>query len=63
MSDLLRDIEQVDYIVRQLQKIESKMQVGHFIPAYRELCRMVGYFLKVKQDILRENVDGKNNVK
>lgn len=55
MSKLLENVEEVDFLIRQLQKIESKMQVGHFIPAYREVCRIISYLIKAKQDIIKNN--------
>ena len=55
MANLLRDVEELDYLIRQLQKIESKLIVGHFIPAYRGICQLLDYSTKAKQDLIKNN--------
>lgn len=54
MKNLLSDINQVDGIIRELQKIESKLLSGQFIRAYRDVCKILAVFQNHRQEILKE---------
>jgi len=52
MKTLLEDVESVDQIIRDLHKLDSKLQAGQFIAAYRDVNRMIAFFEQVKKNII-----------
>ena len=61
MKSPLENINEVDEIIRQLQKMDSKMNAGQFIGAYRECNRLLAFFIKVKQGLLAAELAKKKN--
>jgi hypothetical protein len=49
----LNDINEVDSLLRELNKIKSKMNMGQFIPAWRDLGRVITMTEKIKEDLLK----------
>lgn len=41
--------------IRQLHKIDSKLDAGQVIRAYREIGKLISLFEKSKQDIIRDS--------
>ena len=54
MKSLLDNVNELDFLIRQHHKIESKMQSGQFLGAHRELCRVMAYLQKAKQDLIAD---------
>jgi len=61
MKSLLNDIEQLDYMIRQLYKMSSKMQAGHWIDAWRDNGRLIATLEKNKSQLLEMGVGGESN--
>jgi len=55
MQTLLEQIEPVDYLIRQLHKIDSKLQVGQFIAAHREVCRLIAMFENHRKELIKDD--------
>jgi len=60
MKSLLEQVNEVDDLVRQLRKMESKMNAGQFIQAWRECRRLIAAFEKAKQDLIAGEARDKN---
>jgi len=52
MKSLLEQVDEVDYLIRQLCKIDSKMHAGQFIDAWRENRRIIAALEKTKRDLI-----------
>ena len=52
MQSPLEQVTQLEYFVRQLMKVDSKMNAGQFIAAYRENRRIIAELEKVKSEII-----------
>jgi len=52
MKSFLEQVNEVDSLIRQLHKMESKMNAGQFIQAWRECRRLIALFERVKQDLI-----------
>lgn len=64
MKSILEEVEDINSILRQLHKLDSKMQSGQFIGAYRDLHRIIAFFeLAKKNAIDNESVSVKDNFK
>ena len=65
MNNLISNVNFVDDVIRELQKMESKLLSGQFIRAYRDCCSLIAIFQRHKQEILREvdKSQGGKNVK
>lgn len=48
----MEQVEVLDDIIRQLHKIDSKMLSGQFIPAYRDIRRVLAFFEQQKNNLL-----------
>ena len=55
MKNPLEQVNQLEYFIRQLVKVDSKMNAGQFIAAYRENRRIIAELEKIKLDIIAEN--------
>lgn len=49
------DKKMIDDLIRSLQKIDSKLQAGQFIAAYREVRRLIAFLEKVKNESPEQN--------
>ena len=52
MNNILKDVKIIDDVIRQLTKIDSKMQVGQFIGADRDVKRLISFFEQHKVNII-----------
>lgn len=52
---LLTDVKQIDFLIRQLQKIESKLRAGQIIDAWRELTRVLALLQKSKDALFQDS--------
>ena len=57
MKSLLEQVNSLDYLIRQLEKMESKMNAGQFIQAWRECQRITAELKKNKQDLIQNSDD------
>ena len=55
MKSLLEQVSEIDVLIRQLEKMESKMRSGAIIDAWRECNRIISVLNKAKRDILAES--------
>lgn len=49
---LLQDVNGLDYVTSQLQKIASRIRAGENVDAWREINGLIAYIGRVKQDLL-----------
>jgi len=54
MKTLLEQVTELDKLIRQLQKMLSRMQAGQFIDAYRECHSLIGSLMKNRTDLIGE---------
>jgi len=59
MNSLLNDINDLDEIIRQMQKMESKMRSGQFIDAWRDCNRIISSLMRNRQDIIKNRAGDK----
>ena len=61
MKSLLHDVNELDYFIRQLQKLACRIRSGENVDAWRECNGLIAYVTKAKQDLIiqAENKDGK----
>jgi hypothetical protein len=50
-NNLENDVEFLDYIIRQLKKIDSRIFSGQIILAFRETRRLIAFLENQKQSI------------
>jgi len=55
MKSLLEQVDALDDLIRQLQKMESKMRSGQLIDAWREVNRIMAALQKNKQDLIKNS--------
>ena len=53
MKGLLENVKEIDYLLRNMQKMESKMKVGQWIDAWRECNRIMAYLDSKKQELIK----------
>jgi hypothetical protein len=51
---LLKEVTEIDNLLRQLQKMESKLRSGQIIDAWRELCRIMALLNTLKENLIKE---------
>ena len=54
MNNLLNNVTAFDNLIRELEKINSKMENGHFILAYGDSNRILSRLQQVRKEILEE---------
>lgn len=56
MSDVnsLLQIEEIEVLLRQLHKIDSKMLSGQFIIAFREINSIIAYLERAKKSVVEK---------
>jgi len=55
MSSPLTQIDELGNLIRQLHKIDSKLQAGQFIAAYRENRRIIAELESCKSKLIEES--------
>lgn len=65
MRSILEQVNELDTLIHQLSKMESLMQSGKWIDAWRECCRLIAAIKRAKSDYLAHNIaqEAKNNEK
>lgn len=53
MINPIETINDIEEIIRAFHKIESKMLAGQFIPAYRDIKRLMAFFEDRKKAIIK----------
>ena len=53
---ILNQVDELDKLIHQLQKMESQMQSGRWLDAYRGCCRLISAFNKAKSDIISSGI-------
>ena len=54
MKSLLNEVNELDYLIRQLQKLASRIRSGEIVDAWRECNGLIAYVNKAKQDLIKE---------
>jgi cell fate (sporulation/competence/biofilm development) regulator YlbF (YheA/YmcA/DUF963 family) len=54
MKSLLDNVNELDVIIRQLEKMESRMRSGQWIDAWRECNRLLAAINRAKQDLIKK---------
>ena len=54
MKSLLEQVKELDRIIRQLQKLSSRMKVGQVVDAHRECNNLIGGLMRNREDIINE---------
>jgi hypothetical protein len=52
MKSLMEKVEQLDILIRELQKMESRMRAGQWIDAWRENNRIIAYLEREKKNVI-----------
>jgi cell fate (sporulation/competence/biofilm development) regulator YlbF (YheA/YmcA/DUF963 family) len=55
MKTPLDQIQDLEELIRQMHKIDSKLDAGHIIRAYRENGKIIAYLERVKANIVSES--------
>lgn len=59
MSTPLQDLSEIEFLIRQLYKIDTKLESGKFIQAYRENRRVIARLEGHRKNIIEKD---KNNI-
>jgi len=59
MQSLLEQVEGLDFLIRQLRKIVSKLEMGQEVPAFRECNRMLAALERNKRELLEGDSNDK----
>lgn len=62
MKSLLENVDELDELIRLMQRIESRMRTGQFIDAWREGCKVQARLNEAKR-VLIKSVEEEKNVK
>ena len=54
MNNIIRDIKKIDEILRELNRINNKLEDGKIIPAYRDLNRLRAFFEQYRMSLIEE---------
>jgi len=63
MRSPLEQVNELDDLIRQLHKMESKMRVGQWIDAWREVNRIISYLARKKEDVMKAELSQKETQK
>jgi len=55
MKNLLDDVNELDTLIRQLQKLASRIRSGEIVDAWRECNGLIAHVTKAKQDLIRNS--------
>jgi head-tail adaptor len=53
MKSLLEQVNGLDSLHRQLQKMESRMRSGQFIDAWKDCTRLIAIIDRAKSDLIK----------
>ena len=57
MKSLLDDVNELDFLIRQLNKLSSRIRSGECVDGYRECNGLIAYVTKAKQDLIKSSVN------
>jgi len=60
MKSLLDNVIELDDLIRQLHKMESRLRSGQVIDAHRECCRLIAYFNATKKNLIKSETEKSN---
>ena len=60
MKNLLESVTELDDLIRQLHKMESRLRSGQIIDAHRECCRLIAYFDTAKKNLIKYETENGN---
>lgn len=60
MNSPLQQIDELSEVIRQLHKIDSKLQAGQFIAAWRDNRKLIADLEKNKSDFIRQEISSKH---
>ncbi len=63
MGNLLKDVNELDYIIRQLQKLSSRIRSGENVDAWRECNSLIAHVTRSKEELLGNSVPKCENCK
>jgi len=55
MKSLLDDVNELDFLIRQLSKLASRIRSGEIVDAWRECNGLISYVNRVKQDLIKNS--------
>ena len=58
MRNLLQNVNELDYLIRQLQKLASRIRSGENVDGWRECNGLISYVMKVKEDLIKSAETG-----
>lgn len=54
MKSLLQNVNELDYVIRQLQKLSSRIRSGENVDAWRECNSLIAYVTKNKEELISD---------
>ena len=58
MKNLLENVNELDHLIRQLQKLASRIRSGENVDGWRECNGLIAHVTKAKQDLIKEQTEG-----
>ena len=55
MKSPIEQVDELDNIIGQLQKIEGRLYAGQFIQVYIDVGSLLAYFKEAKKQIIKED--------
>jgi hypothetical protein len=59
MKSLLESVNELDYLIRQLQKLASRIRSGENVDGWRECNGLIAHVSKAKEDLLKDKDNDK----
>jgi len=63
MKSLLEQVKKLDQVIRQLQKLSSRMKAGQIVDAYRECNNLIGSLMQDRENLIKSADSGEENEK
>ena len=60
---LLKNVKDLDVLIRQLQKLSITIEAGREVPAYRECNRLIAYLIKERDELIENSEEDITNDK
>lgn len=54
MKNLLHEVNELDYLIRQLQKLASRIRSGENVDGWRECNGLIAYVTKSKENLIKD---------
>lgn len=55
MKSLLDDVNELDFLIRQLSKLASRIRSGENVDGWRECNGLISHIVKAKQDLIKSS--------